>query len=317
MKTYSIALDAMGGDFGPQVTVPASVQALSYFPSLEIYLIGQAERIHQELELSGMVVPPRLHIIDAPNVIDNDARPSYALRSSQGSSMRVALEALASGDVQACVSAGNTGALMGLSRHLLKLLPYIDRPALITAIPTTQQNQTWLLDLGANASVDTDTLFSFAIMGAVMAELRLGYQPRVALLNIGTEENKGNDLVKSCAQLLKQCQSINYIGFIEGDQLYSGHADVIVCDGFVGNVCLKSSEGAAKLILNKIKGQIENRPIRKWFFETFFSRFFKQLNQLNPDHYNGASLLIARHCSKKSWKRRCCCFFMRHKGSGS
>ncbi len=300
MTGYSIAVDAMGGDFGPHVTVPASVQALSYSPSLNITLIGQQSLIEQKLSSLGIEAHPRMTIIDAPHVIGNDMRPSLALRSSHGSSMRMALDLVANNQSQACVSAGNTGALMALSRSLLKLLPEIDRPALVTALPTMDQKKTWLLDLGANVSVDVDTLFKFAVMGSVLAEIRMGYPPRVALLNVGREANKGNDLVKGCAERLKQYPSINFVGFVEGDQLYTGDADVIVCDGFTGNVSLKSSEGAAKFVLGKIKSHFEKQPVKRWLIEQIFGGVVKQLHRLNPDHYNGASLLGLRGIVVKS-----------------
>ena len=214
--------------------------------------------------------------------------------------MRMALDAVAAGQADACVSAGNTGALMALSRFVLKQLPGVERPALISAIPNRGENPTWLLDLGANVSCDADTLFQFAVMGSVLAEQTLGATPRVALLNIGEEEIKGNDLVKRCAEMLIQSPDINYVGYVEGHQLYSDKADVIVCDGFVGNVSLKTSEGVANLFIERIKRAIGRNPIRRIIAKWLFSELFESLQQLNPDQYNGASLLGLRGIVVKS-----------------
>ncbi|ELR64979.1 Phosphate:acyl-ACP acyltransferase PlsX [Photobacterium marinum] len=214
--------------------------------------------------------------------------------------MRAALDAVANKQADACVSAGNTGALMALSRYTLKQLPGVDRPALVSAIPTKTRGKTWLLDLGANVSCDADTLFQFAVMGAVLAEQRNGVSPRVALLNIGQEEIKGNDLVKRCAEMLANSPDINYIGYLEGDELYSGRADVIVCDGFVGNVSLKTSEGVANLFIGSIKQAVTNNPLKRLVAKWLFNDLFESLKQLNPDQYNGASLLGLRGIVVKS-----------------
>ncbi|EOD77554.1 Phosphate:acyl-ACP acyltransferase PlsX [Grimontia indica] len=303
MTGLTIALDAMGGDFGPQVTVPASVQALLHFPSLKVVLVGDQSEITRQLVSLDQKNNPRISIVHAESSIANDTRPSQALRSSKGSSMRIALELVAEGKADACVSAGNTGALMALSRSLLKLLPGIDRPALISELPTMGNQQSWLLDLGANVSVDADTLFQFAVMGSVLAEEQLGYQPSVGLLNIGEEEIKGNDLVKRCAEMLQQCSAVNYIGYVEGDQLYTGKADVIVCDGFVGNVSLKTSEGVARLFLESLKMHVLANPFKKLVAKWLFGGLFNRLKHLNPDQYNGASLLGLRGIVVKSHGR--------------
>ena len=296
----TVALDAMGGDFGPQVTVPAAVQALLHSPELKLILFGDLSAITAQLTLLNKLNHPRLTIVHCDTVIANETRPSQALRHSKGSSMRMALDAVAAGQADACVSAGNTGALMALSRFVLKQLPGVERPALISAIPNRGENPTWLLDLGANVSCDADTLFQFAVMGSVLAEQTLGATPRVALLNIGEEEIKGNDLVKRCAEMLIQSPDINYVGYVEGHQLYSDKADVIVCDGFVGNVSLKTSEGVANLFIERIKRAIGRNPIRRIIAKWLFSELFESLQQLNPDQYNGASLLGLRSIVVKS-----------------
>ncbi|ATF10490.1 phosphate acyltransferase PlsX [Candidatus Enterovibrio altilux] len=291
MTGLTIALDAMGGDFGPKVTVPATVQALSYFPSLKVVLVGNKPDITHQLVSLNYNNASRISIVHAESSIGNDISPSQALRSSRGTSMRIALELVADGSVDACISAGNTGALMALSRSLLKLLPGINRPALVSALPTLGCHQSWLLDLGANVSVNADTLFQFAVMGSVLAEAQLGYKPSVGLLNIGEEAIKGNDLVKRCSEMLQQCSVVNYIGYVEGDQLYTGKANVIVCDGFVGNVSLKTSEGVAKLLLGSMNVHIAANPFKKLAAKCLFGDLFNMLNHLNPDQHNGASLL--------------------------
>ncbi|WP_413110521.1 phosphate acyltransferase PlsX [Thaumasiovibrio sp. DFM-14] len=299
----SVALDAMGGDFGPQVTVPAVVQALLQNPALKVIIIGDLAEISSQLTLLNHAHHPRIRIVHCDHVIANDTQPSKALRRSMGSSMRIALEMVASGEADACVSAGNTGALVGLSRYLLKLLPGVDRPALVSQIPTLQERSTWLLDLGANVACDADTLFQFAVMGAVLAEQHDIASPKVALLNIGEEDIKGNDLVKQCAEQLSQSPDVNFQGYIEGDQIYTGQADVIVCDGFVGNVSLKTSEGVARLFIDRIRNTVGRNPLRRWLAKWLFADLFESFKQLNPDQYNGASLLGLRGIVVKSHGR--------------
>jgi len=300
LQTITVALDAMGGDFGPRVTVPAAVQALSHFPELKVILTGDQQLITSQLYKLGQLPGSRLIIRHTDRVIANSEKPSLALRNSDGTSMRVALDLVASGEADACLSGGNTGALMALSRFRLKLLPGIERPALVSALPTAQGKKTWMLDLGANVSVDADTLFQFAVMGSALAQEHLSSAPRVAILNIGEEEIKGNDLVKRCAEMLSQTKSINFTGYIEGDQLFHDVADVVVCDGFVGNVCLKTSEGVAHLFLGKLKAHMMASSLKGWIARKLFSELFNELKTLNPDQYNGASLLGLRGIVIKS-----------------
>ncbi|NOI66378.1 phosphate acyltransferase PlsX [Vibrio sp. 99-8-1] len=300
MQTITVALDAMGGDFGPRVTVPAAVQALSHFPELKVILVGDQSSITSQLTQLGQSPNQRLAIQHSERIIANSEKPSLALRNSDGTSMRIALDLVADGGADACLSGGNTGALMALSRFRLKLLPGIERPALVSALPTAQGRKTWMLDLGANVSVDADTLFQFAVMGSALAQEHLSSPPRVAILNIGEEEIKGNDLVKRCAEMLSQTKSINFTGYIEGDQLFHDAADVVVCDGFVGNVCLKTSEGVAHLFLGKLKAHMMASSFKGWVARKLFSELFNELKTLNPDQYNGASLLGLRGIVIKS-----------------
>lgn len=290
----------MGGDFGPRVTVPAAVQALSHFPELKVILVGDRMLISQHLSLLGYEPNARLSVVHSDRIISNSEKPSLALRNNQDSSMGRAIDLVAQRHADACVSGGNTGALMALSRFRLKLLPGIDRPALVSALPTASGKKTWLLDLGANVSSDADSLFQFAVMGAALAEQHLPHPPRVGILNIGVEEIKGNDLVKQCAQMLKQTQAVNFIGYIEGNQLLMDAADVVVCDGFVGNVCLKTCEGTAQLFIDKLKARFLASSIKGWIARKLFSDLFNELKTLNPDQYNGASLLGLRGIVIKS-----------------
>ena len=290
----------MGGDFGPRVTVPAAVQALSHFPELKVNLIGDRNSITSQLSYLGHQPNARLSIIHTDRVISNTEKPSLALRKSAGSSMGTAIELVADGKADACVSGGNTGALMALSRFRLKLLPGIERPALVSALPTASGRKTWMLDLGANVSSDADSLFQFAVMGSALVEEIIGYPPRVAILNIGAEEIKGNDLVKRCAEMLSQTHEVNFIGYIEGNQLLHDAADVVVCDGFVGNVCLKTCEGTAQLFIDKMKERMMASSIKGWIARKLFSGLFNELKTLNPDQYNGASLLGLRGIVIKS-----------------
>ncbi|MNF35533.1 Phosphate acyltransferase [compost metagenome] len=290
MSASIVAIDAMGGDFGPRCIVPASIACLAEFPSLHLVLVGQAPLLEELIARVPAADRQRLQIEHASEVIGMDERPAQALRGKPDASMRVALELVRNGRVQACVSAGNTGALMALSRYVLKTLPGIDRPAMVSAIPTAR-GHCHLLDLGANVDCSAEHLYQFAVMGAVAAEVLGVDRPRVALLNVGTEDIKGNQQVKLAASLLQQARGLNYIGYIEGDGLYRGEADVVVCDGFVGNILLKSSEGLASMISARIEAL---------FTESLGSRLVGSLampllrrlrTDLAPARHNGASFL--------------------------
>lgn len=233
------------------------------YPSLHLTLVGQPSLLEDLIAGQSAADRSRLQIVAASEVIGMDERPSQALRGKPDSSMRVALELLRDGKVQACVSAGNTGALMALSRYVLKTLPGVDRPAMVAAIPT-QAGYCQLLDLGANVDCSAEHLYQFAVMGSVAAQALGVYRPRVALLNIGTEDIKGNQQVKLAASLLQNAKGLNYIGFVEGDGLYRGEADVVVCDGFVGNILLKSSEGLATMIGARIQALFREGCLLAW-----------------------------------------------------
>ncbi|WP_416423144.1 phosphate acyltransferase PlsX [Pseudomonas sp. App30] len=290
MSAQVIAIDAMGGDFGPRNIVQASLACLSATPSLYLTLVGHPLLLEELIASQPGVDRARLQIAAASEVIGMDERPSQALRGKPDSSMRVALELLRDGKVQACVSAGNTGALMALSRHVLKTLPGVDRPAMVAAIPT-QTGSCQLLDLGANVDCSAEHLFQFAVMGSVAAEALGVVRPRVALLNVGTEDIKGNQQVKLAASLLQGARGLNYIGFIEGDGVYRGEADVVVCDGFVGNVLLKSSEGLATMISGRIEALFRHNLLSRAVGALAMPLLKRLQADLAPARHNGASFL--------------------------
>ena len=297
----TLALDMMGGDHGPHTTIPAALAAVCEYSDLHLILCGDEAILTEQLKLHGVFPHPQLSIRHSTQVVSMAEKPSVALRSKRDSSMRVALDLVEKGEVQACVSAGNTGALIAMAHFVLKMLNGVDRPALISALPAIESNPVYMLDLGATVNCDADTLFQFAVMGAVMAEEVEGIvKPKVALLNMGEEEIKGSDQIKRTSLLLSECADINYIGYIEGNDIFSGKADVIVCDGFVGNVALKTCEGVAKLILKRLETALKN-SMSAQLFGWLIKPFLKSMSLgVNPDQYNGASLIGLRGIVVKS-----------------
>lgn len=281
----------MGGDFGPRVTVPSSIQALSRHPRLTIQLIGHQDEIHSHLRKINPEIANRLDVIHTEEVIGMDVKPSVALRHGKGSSMHLALKQVSEEQADACVSAGNTGALMVLGRFVLKTLPGIDRPAIISSVPTLT-GHSYMLDLGANVDCSAEHLLQFAIMGSVMTQaVDQNEAPSVGLLNVGQEEIKGNEQVKLASRLISEHGELNYIGYIEGDDIFRGRADVVVCDGFVGNIALKGSEGLANLIRHKVRTSFRKGIYRR-FLGLLAGPVLAELNrQMDPSRRNGASLL--------------------------
>ncbi|MCC6705968.1 MAG: phosphate acyltransferase PlsX [Gammaproteobacteria bacterium] len=297
--TIRIAIDAMGGDHGPVVTVAAAAQALARHASLELVLVGDEPTLKQALAGNGLAAHARVSIEHATQVVEMHEKPSSALRSKRESSMRKAIDQVKDGRAMACVSAGNTGALMAIARFVLKTLPGIDRPAICATLPGKLKS-THVLDLGANVDSTSEELFRFAVMGAVLAEaVDNRDKPTVALLNIGEEEIKGNDRVKQTALLLEN-SPLNYIGFVEGDDIFAGKVDVIVCDGFVGNVALKASEGVARMLGDIAKEEFTRTLMTK--LGALFARpALKALkDRADPRNYNGASLVGLRGIVIKS-----------------
>ncbi|OGT45339.1 MAG: phosphate acyltransferase [Gammaproteobacteria bacterium RIFCSPHIGHO2_12_FULL_41_20] len=283
----------MGGDYGPPVTIAAALRVLTQHSTLRLILVGDEAVLRESLRKAGTSPSERLIMQHASQHVEMDESPTQALRTKKDSSMRVAINLVKDGTAQACVSAGNTGALMATARFVLKTLPGIDRPAIVSAFPTLTNNTSMrMLDLGANVDSTSENLLQFAVMGSVLAQAIDNIEaPRVCLLNIGTEEIKGNELVKQTAQLLFESKLVNYLGYIEGDELYSGKADVIVCDGFVGNVALKTSEGVADLIINLLKCAFQRNWLTRLAGMVVFPLLKPVTTRVDPARYNGASLI--------------------------
>ncbi|TLS19046.1 MAG: phosphate acyltransferase PlsX [Betaproteobacteria bacterium] len=283
----TIAIDCMGGDHGPNVTVPAALDFLSRNADARVILVGLEEKLRAILPAP---VPERVAIRHASEVVAMDEPPALALRNKKDSSMRVAINLVKEGEADACISAGNTGALMAISRFVLKMLPGIDRPAICAVLPTVK-GHVHVLDMGANVDCSPEHLLQFGIMGAMLvAAVDHREQPTVGILNIGEEDIKGNEVVKQAAELLRN-SGLNFIGNIEGDGVYKGEAEVVVCDGFVGNVALKTSEGLAQML---------STFLRQEFGRNLFTKLVALLalpvlkgfkRRVDHRRYNGASLL--------------------------
>ena len=297
MQPITIALDAMGGDHGPSVVVPAAVEAVARVDRLEAVLIGDSERI--EKELAGRPRPARLRIRHADEQVGMDEAPAQALRTKKNSSMRLALDAVAGGEADACVSAGNTGALLAIARFVLKTLPGIDRPAIISALPS-RDGHTHVLDLGANVDSTPEHLFQFAVMGSTLVSAIHNLPgPRVGLLNVGSEEIKGHNRVREAARLIAR-SDLNYIGFVEGDGIFNGDADVVVCDGFAGNIALKSSEGAARMIGSMIRDEFGRNGLNRIAGLLAGPVLRSVARRIDPRSYNGAIFVGLRGTVVKS-----------------
>jgi glycerol-3-phosphate acyltransferase PlsX len=289
VNPVTIAVDVNGGDEGVDVSIPAALSMLRQYQELRLILVGQQEIIEPRVVKLGSAAD-RVRVQDAREIVEMFEPPGDALRKKKDSSMRVAINLVKNGEADACVSAGNTGALMATARFVLKTLPGIERPAIMAVLPT-KFGRTYMLDLGANADCTSDQLFQFAVMGSVVVNgIEDIVQPRVGLLNIGVEDIKGNDTVRGAADLLQQ-SDLNYVGFVEGDAIPDQKADVIVCDGFSGNVALKTMEGTARLI-------------RHFMLEEFRSGLYGRLaglvswpvlrslsKRVDPRRYNGASFV--------------------------
>lgn len=285
---HTIALDAMGGDHGVSITVPAALSILAKQPDLELILVGRQDVLEQAIVTHGSHARLRIH--HASEVVGMDELPAQALKKKKDSSMRVAINLVKAGQADACVSAGNTGALMATARFVLKTLPRIDRPAICKLLPKIN-GHVYMLDLGANIDCSAEQLFQFGIMASVLASTTEGIpRPRVGLLNIGEEEIKGNEVVKQAHELFRGAR-LNYVGFVEGDEIYAGDVDVVVCDGFVGNVALKTTEGLAKMLGHFMREEFSRNFFTKLaaFVALPVLRAFRA--RIDPRRYNGASLI--------------------------
>jgi glycerol-3-phosphate acyltransferase PlsX len=286
----TIAVDAMGGDHGPSVTVAAALRFLEETPEARIVLVGNESAVRRALDHASSPAIDRASIRHASEIVEMYEPPADALRHKKDSSMRVAINLVKDGAAQACVSAGNTGALMAISRFVLKTLPGIDRPAIASQLPT-RQGVTTALDLGANVNCTAEQLLQFAVMGsALVTAVEGNARPTVGLLNIGEEDIKGNDVVKQAAELLK-ASDLNFHGNVEGTDIYKGTTDVIVCDGFVGNVALKTSEGLALMLADYLREEFTRNPLRKLLAVFALPAINSFKRRVDPRRYNGATLI--------------------------
>jgi len=295
----TVAIDAMGGDHGPHVTVPAALEFLSRDAEVNIVLVGLTEAIEAELRACKAAVNSRLRIHHASEVVTMDDQPALVLRNKKDSSMRVAINLVKTGEANACVSAGNTGALMAISRFVLKMLPGIERPAIAAMLPTLN-GHTHVLDLGANVDCTANHLLQFGIMGAMLVSaVEHKENPSIGLLNIGEEDIKGNDIVKQAAELLQQSH-LNFYGNVEGHDIYKGTTDVVVCDGFVGNVALKASEGLVQMLGTFLRQEFKRNLLTRLAGLVAWPVISAFKKRLDHRRYNGASLLGLRGVVVKS-----------------
>ena len=277
----------MGGDHGPEVTVPAALVFVQRHDDVRVILVGLEDKIRPLLAHAGS---DRIVVRHASEVVAMDESPALAIRTKKNSSMRIAIDLVKQGEADACVSAGNTGALMAISRFVLKMLPGIDRPAICAILPTAT-GHTHVLDLGANVDCSPEHLLQFGIMGAsLVSAIEHKDRPTVGILNIGEEDIKGNDVVKRAAELLKE-SGLNFVGNIEGDGLYKGEAEVVVCDGFVGNVALKASEGLAQMLATFLRQEFSRNILTKLVALIAMPVLKKFKMRVDPRGYNGATLL--------------------------
>lgn len=302
--TIKISIDCMGGDHGPSVTVAAALNFAEREPDAEFFLVGLEQTIRDELKKLGKPQHPRLHIIAASEVVAMDDPVEVALRRKKDSSMRVAVTQVKEGRAQVCVSAGNTGALMAVSRYVLKTMAGVDRPAICSMLPNQLGKPTYMLDLGANVDCEPEHLHQFAIMGSALVEALEGKErPTVGLLNVGEEDIKGNDVVKRTAQLLRQDHErglINFYGNVEGNDIFKGTTDIVVCDGFVGNVTLKAVEGLGRFVKTTMTDAFKGSLLS--MLGALIARgALKSISRtMNPSNYNGGSLLGLRGLVFKS-----------------
>ena len=297
--SVTVAVDAMGGDHGPSVTVPACLEFLAATLDTRVILVGQQGALEAALATTRPALRERVSVHPASEVVDMDEPPADALRRKKDSSMRVAINLVKEGAAHACVSAGNTGALMAIARFVLKTLPGIDRPAIASQLPT-RSGETLVLDLGANVNCTPAQLVQFAAMGSALATAMKGIErPTVGLLNIGEEDIKGNDVVKDTAELLRT-SGLNFYGNVEGDDIYKGTTDVVVCDGFVGNVALKTSEGLAQMLYDFLKAEFTRNPLTRLAALVAYPVLMAFKRRIDPRRYNGATLVGLRGVVVKS-----------------
>ncbi|WP_076591697.1 phosphate acyltransferase PlsX [Herminiimonas arsenitoxidans] len=302
--TIKISIDCMGGDHGPSVTIPAAISFVKSEPDAELILVGLEDQLLAELKKHKASGHPRLSIVNATEVVTMDDPLEVALRRKKDSSMRVAINLVKQGQADACVSAGNTGALMAISRYVLKTIPGVNRPAICSILPNQKDGPTYMLDLGANVDCEPQHLHQFALMGSALVSAMEGKpRPTVGLLNVGEEDIKGNDVVKQTAVLLRadhEKGTLNFYGNVEGNDIFKGTTDIVVCDGFVGNVTLKASEGLGRFVKSVLTTEFKRTPLT--MLGALIARgALKAISQrMNPSRYNGGSLLGLRGLVFKS-----------------
>ncbi|MDQ8021682.1 MAG: phosphate acyltransferase PlsX [Moraxellaceae bacterium] len=295
----TLAIDCMGGDHGPSVTIPAALRFLDEDTSVHAVLVGKPESFSGDVAARLAAYGDRVTIRHASEVVEMDEPPASALRGKKDSSMRVSIDLVKSGEAHAAISAGNTGALMAISRFVLKTLPGIDRPAIATIMPTIH-GQTYMLDLGANVDCSAEHLLQFGIMGAMLVEsVEHRERPKVGLLNIGEEDIKGNEVVKQAAELLRD-SGLNFYGNVEGNDIYKGTTDVVVCDGFVGNVALKASEGLAQMMATFLRQEFTRSWLSRVAAFVALPALKRFKRRVDHRRYNGACLLGLRGVVVKS-----------------
>lgn len=295
----TVAIDCMGGDHGPHVTVPSAIEYLRQDPEANLILVGIPDAIEAELHAANSKLGPRIRLHPATEVVGMDESPAMALRWKKNSSMRIAINLVKTGEAQACISAGNTGALLATSRFVLKTIPGVDRPALAVILPTLT-GHTYVLDLGANVDCTAEHLFQFGIMGAsLVSSVENKPSPSVGLLNVGEEEIKGNEIVKQAAELLRN-SGLNFYGNIEGNDIYRGTTDVVVCDGFVGNITLKTSEGLAQMLATYLREEFKRNFLTKMAGVIAMPVINAFKHRVDHRRYNGASFLGLRGIVIKS-----------------
>ena len=294
----------MGGDHGPSVTIPAAISFVKREPQAELILVGLEEVLRAELKKCKAEDHPRLSVVHASEVVEMDDPIEVALRRKKDSSMRIAVELVKDGKAQACVSAGNTGALMAVSRYVLKTIPGVDRPAICSILPNQNDKPTYMLDLGANVDCEPHHLHQFAIMGSVLVSAMEGIErPTIGLLNVGTEDIKGNEVVKATSKLLQEDKErglLNFHGNVEGNDIFKGTTDLVVCDGFVGNVTLKAVEGLGRFVKHTLTTEFKRNPLTMLGALIGRGAIKNFSNLVNPSRYNGASLLGLRGLVFKS-----------------
>ncbi len=302
--TIKISIDCMGGDHGPAVTIPAAISFVESEPDAELILVGLEDQLLAELKKHRASEHPRLSIVNATDVVTMDDTLEVALRRKKDSSMRVAINLVKQGQADACVSAGNTGALMAISRYVLKTLPGVNRPAICSILPNQKDGPTYMLDLGANVDCEPQHLHQFALMGSALVSAMEGKpRPTVGLLNVGEEDIKGNDIVKQTAVLLRadhERGTLNFYGNVEGNDIFKGTTDIVVCDGFVGNVTLKASEGLGRFVKSVLTTEFKRNPMTMLGALIARSALKAISQRLNPSRYNGGSLLGLRGLVFKS-----------------